>query len=184
MTVPALPEVQRVEPDDKHQRESNACRNTSDDARDTERDEPCSESPGAESDVFVVDEVYGGLDCSRARCLGRTLQLGHSVGPSRSRHEEEPEECDHADNRDSGRNLSDCHGSHGQRRQHGTFKRTPASAAASRTLDVTASVVGSSVIDGFVATHRAGDCSIAHSRATVGTRARLGRTSCTEDDVR
>ena len=91
-----------------------------------------------------------------------------------SRHKKQPDQGDHTDNRDSGRNLSDCHGSHEQRRQHGDSKRTPATAAASHKFDVATSVVGASATDGFVAPHRDGDRRIGHSRALVGACTRLG----------
>ena len=77
MAVPALPEVQRVEPDDEGQRKSNACRNTGDDTHDAEGDEPRSEGSSAEPDVFCRDDFRGGLIGSRMmRHKGDTSSCG------------------------------------------------------------------------------------------------------------
>ena len=65
MAVPSLPEVQRVEPDDKCQRESNAYCNTSDHTRDAKGYEPRSEGSDAKPGVFFRDDFYGGLNGSR-----------------------------------------------------------------------------------------------------------------------
>jgi len=77
VAVPSLPEAQRIEPDDKCQRKSNAYRNTGDDTRDAEGDEPRSEGSDAKPGVFFRDDFYGGLIGSRmGRHQGDTSSYG------------------------------------------------------------------------------------------------------------
>ena len=58
---PALPEAQRVEPDEKDQRQGDTGSHASDDGGDGDSDETCTERLGPKSLAGLVDHRYGGI---------------------------------------------------------------------------------------------------------------------------